>query len=88
MELRFVSKKIQAQTIIIITDGEYALAVDSKDISVGNDNFAEVDDVNIAIYSNSEYPVMSYDSIFENLWTKAEIKNAENLNSEKSLKNR
>ena len=41
---------------------------------------SEVDDVNMAIYSNSEYTVMSYDSIFENLWTKAEMKNAENLN--------
>ena len=63
------------------------MAVDSKDISVGHDNFDEVDEVNMAIYSNSEYTVMSYDSIFENLWTKAEMKNTENLNSEKSLKN-
>ena len=54
--------------------------MDSKDIPVDHDNFDEVDDVNMAIYSNSEYTVMSYDSIFENLWTKAEMKNAENLN--------
>ena len=51
------------------------MAVDSKDISGYHDNF-EVDDVNMAIYSNSEYTVMSYDSIFENLWTRSEFNNS------------
>ena len=76
VEFRSVNEKIQAQTIIIIIDGEYVLAVDSKDISVYYDNFDEVDDVNMAIYSNSEYTVMSYDSIFENLWARSEFNNS------------
>ena len=37
--------------------------------------YDENSDTGIAIYSNSEYTVMSYDTIFETLWTKAEIKN-------------
>jgi hypothetical protein len=53
------------------------LAIESKDISNNliDNMYDENSDTGIAIYSNSEYTVMSYDTIFETLWTKAEIKN-------------
>ena len=71
----FTNKKIQSQVIIIIIDSEYVLAIESKDISNDPDDNIndENSDTGIAIYSNSEYTVMSYESIFETLWTKAEI---------------
>ncbi len=73
----FSSEKIQFQVIIIIIDSEYVLAIESKDISnnLTDNMYDENSDTGIAIYSNSEYTVMSYDTIFETLWTKAEIKN-------------
>ena len=73
----FSSEKIQFQVIIIIIDSEYVLAIESKDISnnLTDNMYDENSDTGIAIYSNSEYTVMSYDTIFETLWTKTEIKN-------------
>ena len=73
----FSSEKIQFQVIIIIIDSEYVLAIESKDISNNliDNMYYENSDTGIAIYSNSEYTVMSYDTILETLWTKAEIKN-------------
>jgi hypothetical protein len=74
----FFQEKIQSQVIIITTDGEYVIAIESRQISnKGEYNMDEIPQLAIAIYSNSKYTVMTYESIFETLWTKAEIKEYE-----------
>lgn len=42
--------------------------------------------LDIAIYSNSKYTVMTCESIFETLWTKAEIKNTKDATETRSMK--
>ena len=74
LQYGFIHEKIQSQVIIITVDGEYTLAIESKEISNKHEsNHEELPQLGIAIYSNSKYTVMTYESIFETLWTKAAI---------------
>jgi len=76
LQYGFIHEKIQSQATIIIVDGEYVLAIEPKEIS--NNYESSKDDLaqlSIAIYSNSKYTVMTYESISETLWTKAEMTN-------------
>lgn len=50
---------------MIIADNEVSLIVEEKKYE---------DPIGIATYSNSESTVLSYTSIFENLWIQSEIK--------------
>lgn len=75
-EFGIINEKIQSQVIIIIIGSEYVLAIESKDVSNNFDGIDESNDTGIAIYSNSKYTVMSYDSICESFWMRAELKNA------------
>ncbi|HYZ59155.1 MAG TPA: hypothetical protein VE544_05815 [Nitrososphaeraceae archaeon] len=51
---------------MVIVDNELSLVIEEKKY--------EEDPVGIATYSNSESTVLSYASIFENLWIQSEIK--------------
>jgi hypothetical protein len=53
---------------MIIVDNELSLVVEETKYE---------DPVGIATYSNSESTVLSYTSIFENLWNQSEIKQQE-----------
>lgn len=76
LQYGFIHEKIQSQVIIITVDGEYVIAIESKEISNKHESsLGELSQFGIAIYSNSKYTVMTYESIFETLWTKAEITN-------------
>jgi hypothetical protein len=74
LKFLFMDKKVPSKVLIIITDKEYALAVELKDNQIGQGNDDENNEMGLAIYSNSKYTVLSYDSIFETLWIKAEMK--------------
>ena len=50
---------------MVIVDNELSLVIEEKKYE---------DPVGIAIHSNSESTVLSYASIFENLWIQSEIK--------------
>jgi two-component system, OmpR family, sensor histidine kinase VicK len=50
---------------MVIIDNELSLVIEEKKYE---------DPVGIATYSNSESTVLSYASIFENLWIQSEIK--------------
>lgn len=74
LQFGFIHEKIQSQVIIITVDGDYVIAIESKEISNKHDsNLEEHTQLGIALYSNSKYTVMTYESILETLWTKAEI---------------
>jgi hypothetical protein len=65
----------QNKIITAIVDNELCLTVEVK----ANDAYDESDSIDevlgLATYSNSESTVMSYASIFETLWTQAELRN-------------
>jgi two-component system, OmpR family, sensor histidine kinase VicK len=60
IELRY--KSIQTKLTTIVTDRELSLVIEEKD---------NEDVIGFATYSNSESTVMSYASIFENLWAQS-----------------
>ena len=65
IELRYLLKSIQTKLTTIVTDRELSLIIEEKE---------EEDAIGLATYSNSESTVLSYASIFENLWVQSEIK--------------
>jgi len=65
IELRYLLKSIQTKLTTIIIDGQLSLVIEEKE---------DEDVIGLATYSNSESTVLSYASIFENLWIQSEIK--------------
>ena len=65
IELRYLLKSIQTRLTTIVTDRELSLIIEEKE---------DEDAIGLATYSNSESTVLSYASIFENLWIQSEIK--------------
>jgi hypothetical protein len=76
LEYGFIPEKIRSQMIIIIVDSDYALAIESREFSNSFESNINDFDLSFAIYSNSKYTVMTYESIFETLWTKSDLKNS------------
>jgi len=64
IELRYLLKSIKTRLTTIVTDRELSLVIEDKK------NEGE-SDLGLATYSNSESTVLSYASIFENLWTQS-----------------
>ena len=65
IELRYLLKSIQTKLSTIVVDGQLSLVIEEKE---------DEDAIGLATYSNSESTVLSYASIFENLWIQSEIK--------------
>lgn len=66
IEQRYLLKSIQTRLTTIVADRELSLIIEEKE--------DKEDAVGLATYSNSESTVLSYASIFENLWIQSEIK--------------
>lgn len=66
IEQRYLLKSIQTKLTTIVADRELSLVIEEKE--------DKEDAVGLATYSNSESTVLSYASIFENLWIQSEIK--------------
>jgi hypothetical protein len=66
IELRYLLKSIQTKLTTIIIDGQLSLVIEEKE---------DEDAIGLATYSNSESTVLSYASIFENLWIQSEMIN-------------
>jgi two-component system, OmpR family, sensor histidine kinase VicK len=62
IELRYLLKSIQTKLTTIITDRELSLVIEERE---------NEDAIGFATYSNSESTVLSYASIFENLWAQS-----------------
>lgn len=60
-ELRYLNKSIQTKLTTIVTDRELSLVIEEKETE-------DASGLGLATYSNSESTVLSYASIFENLW--------------------
>ena len=66
IEQRYLLRSIQTKLTTIVADRELSLIIEEKE--------DKEDAVGLATYSNSESTVLSYASIFENLWIQSEIK--------------
>jgi two-component system, OmpR family, sensor histidine kinase VicK len=67
IELRFLNRSIQTSITTIVTDRELSLVIEEKEEK--NDI-----DLGLATYSNSESTVLSFASIFENLWAQSTVR--------------
>ena len=65
LQIQYTDQLPSSRLTMIIVDNELSLVVEEKKYE---------DPVGIATYSNSESTVLSYASIFENLWIQSEIK--------------
>ena len=65
IELRYLLKSIQTKLTTIVADRELSLVIEEKE---------NEEAIGLATHSNSESTVLSYASIFENLWIQSEIK--------------
>jgi sugar-specific transcriptional regulator TrmB len=65
LQVQYTDQLPSSRLTMVIVDNELSLVVEEKKYE---------DPVGIATYSNSESTVLSYASIFENLWIQSEIK--------------
>jgi hypothetical protein len=64
LELRYLLKSIKTKLTTIVTDRELSIVIKEK-------KNEDESDLGLATYSNSESTVLSYASIFENLWAQS-----------------
>ena len=64
IELRYLNKSIQTRLTTIVTDRELSLIIEERGIE-------DTSDLGFATYSNSDATVLSYASVFENLWAQS-----------------
>ena len=69
IELRYLHKSIQTKLTTIVTDRELSLVIEEKE------NKDDELNLGLATYSNSDSTVLSYASLFENLWVQSKSKN-------------
>jgi hypothetical protein len=65
LQIQYTDQLPSSRLTMLIVDNELSLVIEEK---------KSEDPVGIATYSNSESTVLSYASIFENLWIQSEIK--------------
>ena len=70
IEVQYLNKLSNSKLITILSDTQLSLTIEVKDDTAPTTNEA----TGLASYSNSESTVLSYVSIFETLWTQAELK--------------
>jgi signal transduction histidine kinase len=69
INIRFIEPYLQTKVSLLIVDREFSLAVELKDDAAQKSYEA----MGLATYSNSKPTVLSYVSIFENLWRQNEL---------------
>jgi hypothetical protein len=65
LQIQYTDQLPSSRLTMVIVDNELSLVIEEKKYE---------EPVGIATYSNSESTVLSYASIFENLWVQSEIK--------------
>ncbi|MDQ4073896.1 MAG: ATP-binding protein [Thermoproteota archaeon] len=69
LEIRFIQTQLDARSTILIVDRKVSLVMELKDDT--KETFHEA--IGLSTYSNSKAGVLSYVSIFENLWEQTEL---------------
>jgi hypothetical protein len=71
MEIHGLQTALQTMLLVIVVDNALSLAIELKKDGMEKDLY---DTIGLATYSNSESTVLTYSSIFENLWIKEEMR--------------
>ena len=71
IDIRTVKQSFQNKLTTLIVDQSLCLTVELKDCDSREETYDEA--IGLATYSNSEATVLSYVSIFENLWIQTEL---------------
>jgi signal transduction histidine kinase len=69
LRIRFIEPHLQTKVSLLIVDRKFSLAVELKNDAAHSSYEA----MGLATYSNSKPTVLSYSSIFENLWKQTEL---------------
>jgi signal transduction histidine kinase len=69
INMRFIEAYLQTKVSLLVADGKFSLAIELKDDAA----YKSYEAVGLATYSNSKPTVLSYVSIFENLWKQTEL---------------
>src|SRR5689334_3639953 len=69
LRIRFIEPYLQTKVSLLIVDRKFSLAVELKNDAAHSSYEA----MGLATYSNSKPTVLSYSSIFENLWKQTEL---------------
>ncbi|HKG71409.1 MAG TPA: hypothetical protein VKA87_05890 [Nitrososphaeraceae archaeon] len=72
MEIHGLQTALQTTLLVIVVDKALSLAIELKKDEMEEDLY---DAIGLATYSNSESTVLTYSSIFENLWIQEEVRN-------------
>jgi two-component system, OmpR family, sensor histidine kinase VicK len=70
MEIHGLQTALQTKLLVIVVDNALSLAIELKKDEMEEDLY---DAIGLATYSNSESTVLTYSSIFENLWIQGEL---------------
>jgi hypothetical protein len=71
MEIHSLQTALQTTLLVIVVDKALSLAIELKKDEMEEDLY---DAIGLATYSNSESTVLTYSSIFENLWIQEEVR--------------
>jgi hypothetical protein len=71
MEIHGLQTALQTTLLVIVVDKALSLAIELKKDEMEEDLY---DAIGLATYSNSESTVLTYSSIFENLWIQEEVR--------------
>ncbi len=71
MEIHGLQTALQTKLLVIVVDKALSLAIELKKDEMEEDVY---DALGLATYSNSESTVLTYSSIFENLWIQEELR--------------
>ena len=80
IDIQPLQTALQTMLLVIVVDKSISLAIELKD-----EMEEEIEDlhnaIGLATYSNSESTVLTYSSIFENLWIQGELRNEKRKNA-------
>lgn len=73
IEIRDIKKPLQENLITLVIDQSFVLTIELKDN--GDSKSPSKDVIALATYSNSDSSILTYGTIFENMWMQAELSN-------------
>jgi two-component system sensor histidine kinase VicK len=80
IEIQPLQTALQTMLLVIVVDKSLSLAIELKD-EMGEEEENLLDAIGLATYSNSESTVLTYSSIFENLWIQEELRKEKRKNA-------
>lgn len=80
IDIQPLQTALQTMLLVIVVDKSLSLAIELKD-EIEEEEEDLHDAIGLATYSNSESTVLTYSSIFENLWIQGELRKEKRKNA-------